>query len=171
MKLEKKDYILIGVFVALILALFIIVRIQDKKAQAERDAEANKEKYVLVNDKSTFFTVESCANRYILSLCNNNTDDLLKLIDQDYIENHGLNKNNIVKHLGALDDLYTIKAKKMYYVTKGNIKQYYVYGLIRKNFINEYDYGKDYYLIVNVDSAKQLFSIEPYDGEYFKEAN
>lgn len=171
MKLKKTDYILIAVLILLVIGLVYVSRKTDKEERDQQEIINIKEKYILVKEKSTFFTVESCANRYIISLGNGNVDNLLKLADQEYISKNNLNKDNIVDKLGALNGDFNFKAKKIYYTKDGNIYTYYVYGLLQENMINEYDYGKDYYLIVKIDKNKNLFSIIPYDGSYFKEAN
>ena len=169
MKLNKTDYILIGIITLLAIGLFFVIRKGDAEELAV-EQQNTKESYALVSEKSTFFTVESCANRYILNLSKKNVDNLMKIVDNQYLNSNNLNKSNLIKNLGELDDLYSFNARKMYYSKNGSITKYYIYGLLKKEFINEYDGGSDYYLIVNIDNKKNLFSVEPYDGKYFKEA-
>ena len=58
----------------------------------------------------------------------------------------------------------------MYYEKlSNNIYNYYVYGKLKKDTIDNNDLGTDYYLIVKIDKEKLLFSVTPYNGEIFKE--
>ena len=169
---NKYNYILIGVLILLALGLFLIVRKSDEKEKAiKEEAIKAKEKYTVVDQKSIFFTVESCANRYIISLSNKDVNSLMKLVDQSIINSHNLDKSNIIDYLGKLDDSYSFEARRIFVKKDGNISKYFVYGLLKKELIDEYDKGTDYYLIINIDNKKSLFSVEPYDGSYFKEEN
>ena len=125
MKFEKKDYILIIIVVLLGLVLLFITK-------EEKNNEV-KNSYKRLNEPSTFFTLESCANRYIKNLSEKNKTNLVKLIDEDYQDNHGINHSNIVNKLDNLDGSFTFKAKKIYYeqIDKNNYK-YYVYGYYKK---------------------------------------
>ncbi len=163
MRIEKKDYIYIGVLLLLII-IIIIINITNNKSNKE------ELKYNLVENKSTFFTVESCANRYINSLVSQNSSNLMKLIDSSYIKENNINEANIISKLDNFEfDKYTFKAKKIYKEKiDNNTSKYYIYGLLQKVYIDEFDYGTDYYLIIIINEDNNLFSVIPDNGDIFK---
>ena len=55
MKLNKTDYILIGIITLLAIGLFFVIRKGDAEELAV-EQQNTKESYALVSEKSTFFT-------------------------------------------------------------------------------------------------------------------
>ena len=168
---SKIDYIIIAIFVvAAIGVIFLFNRDNKQTMNPENGSSESNANYKKVTDQSDFFTVESCVNKYIGSLTDNNVDDLMKLLNQDYIKENGINSSNVLNKLGSLSGKVTFLAKKIYYVkSSSNIVDYYVYGLVKKELLNGDDLGSNYYVIVRIDANKQLFDITPYDGKIFVE--
>lgn len=168
---NKVNYIIIGIFVVLAIGvIFLFNRDNKQTMNSENGSVESSENYKKVVDPSDFFTVESCVNKYVGSLTDGNVDDLMKLLNQDYIKKEGINSGNVLKKLATLNGKITFSAKKIYYVqNSSNIVDYYVYGLLKKELINGDDLGSNYYIIVRIDNNKQLFDITPYDGKIFVE--
>lgn len=163
---KNKDYtLLIIICVILICILGLLFLNKD-----EEDNVQDIPQYKLVNDYSDFFTVSSCVSKYITYLSNKNTDDLIKILDDEFVLENGINSNNVYNYVNKLSGNYTFKAKKMYYqVDDEKVIKYYVYGYLIEETINGIGTKQDYYLIVNLDTENQLFSVVPYNGELFKE--
>lgn len=156
-KINKKMLILFGV---LILIIGFILHFSNRKS---------KEKIQIVNDNSTFYTVASCASKYISYLSANDTDNLLILLDNKYKKNNSIDAGSIYNYVGILSGNYMFKAKKMYFEKVGKARyKYYVYGVVIENTMDVFDTNeKEYYLIVYLNEKDMTFSIEPYDGEIF----
>ena len=166
-KFEKKDYILIGILVLLLIILGMVLKNNNESNNlTSNNLNSN---YTVENDKSLFFTIEECVNRYINAVSQENTSDLIKLLDKKYISDNLITKENILNKIGSLNNNNSFKALKMYKTTSSNSIKYYVYGLIQKETIDGYDKGTDYYVIITTDKEIKLFSVTPYDGEIFKE--
>lgn len=161
MKKVNSNYIIIALFVAVVIGLIIILNNKE-------GSSSKKYRYNVVNNASTFFTVEGCVNRYLNSLSKGNIDDIMALIDDKYIESHNLNSENILEHLGRKEGIFTFSAKKMYSEKRANGATYYIYGLIKEELLDTRDYGKDYYIKVNIQEDKH-YSIEPLDENAFEE--
>ena len=162
MKKFNSNYILIGIFVLVLIGLVLVIN-------NKQDNTINT-KYRIVNNATTFFTIEGCVNRYINSLSKSEVDNLMILIDDEYIEKHNLNKENILSHLGQKKVFYTFMAKKIYSeVSKTDYINYYIYGLLSEEKLNEADYGNDYYIKVKVQKSNNLFSIIPITEKEYKE--
>ncbi len=164
-KLKNKNIILIIILVALLTILFILSKKENKTLN-----DNNNSNYKIVTNANDFFTIEGCINRYIDVLSNKESDNMMKLLDSDYVKKELITNNNVFNKINPLDSIYKFSAKKMYYekINKDNYK-YYVYGKLKKELINGNDLGTDYYVIINMNKEKLLFSVTPYDGLIFKE--
>lgn len=122
----------------------------------------------IVRDNDRFYTVSSCASKYINYLSIKDTDNLLILLSEDFKTKKSVNYDNIYSYIGTLDGTKNFVAKKMYEqrVSK-NVYKYYVYGYIDNETIYYVSNKQDYYLIVLLDEENMVFAIEPYDGEIF----
>ena len=163
MKKIKSNYIIIALFIIVVIGLIIVLNRKENNTP-------NKDKYTIVSNVSTFFTVEGCVNRYLNSLSKGNIEDIMILVDKNYIENNGLNNENILEHLGKKDGDYSFSAKKMYSKQNNSEVKYYIYGLLKEETLDSRDYGVDFYIIVNIQN-NETYSIEPLNEELFEEVS
>ncbi len=164
---EKKDYTLLIIISIILLCIVALLFLNND----DKDVVLNeKPKYRLVEDYSRFFTVNSCVYKYITYLSGNKTDELIKILDEEYKKNNNIDTNNVYNFVNKLSGNYSFKSKKIYYqVGNEKVIKYFVYGYLIEETIDGIGNRKDYYLIVNLDLENQLFSVTPYDGEMFKE--
>lgn len=168
MKKNKKDYTLLIIICVILLAILGIMFFNDD--DKEIIDFNNEPEYKLLNDYSRFFTVDSCVYKYISLLSMDNKDNLLNVIDDEYIENNNLTKNNIYQFIPKLDGIYSFKSKKIYYQKfNDDFIKYYVYGYLIQEEMDEIINKVDYYVIIKMDIKNNLFSVTPYDGNLFKE--
>lgn len=165
---KKKDYTLLIIICVILLCIVVLLFLNNDSTNSNILNE--EPKYKLVEDYSRFFTVNSCVYKYITYLNGNKTDELLKILDEEYIKNNNINSNNVYNFINKLNGNYTFKSKKIYYeVNNEKVIKYFVYGYLIEETIDGLGSKKDYYVIVNLDLENQLFSITPYDGSLFKE--
>ena len=167
MKEDKSK--LLAIVLALVTIIVIVVSIFLKK---ENNEDNIKNAHVL-NNPSQFFTVNSCLYRTITYAYKKDSDSLIKILDSGYKQNNKVNLDNVLTVFPTIKQDSTFVSKKMYYkeISKSLIKYY---GEIRPNIIHDYTpveevETEDVYFIVNLDSSKQIFSVEPYDGKIFME--
>lgn len=167
-KVNKNRIILFIIFILLIFLSFYIYDYFNKEEVEEKKEDSVK--YVLLNDYSRFFTVNSCVYKYISYLQNKDTNSLLEILDKDFKTKNSINSNNIYNYLENLEGNYSFTSKKIYYekINKKYIK-YYVYGHLSKDLMDEIGEKEDRYYIVTFDIENYLFSIIPYDGTIFME--
>ena len=67
--------------------------------------------YRLVNDYSKFFTINSCVYKYITFLSSNKPDEVLNVLDKDFINQNNITLDNIYNYVSKLDVIYTFKSK------------------------------------------------------------
>lgn len=166
--MEKKDNSTLLMIIALI--LLVIVGIINFLGKDEEVVDNNETEYKLLHDYSRFFTIDSCIYKYITYVSNNKTEDILKVLDSDYVSNNNINSDNLYEYIDSLNGNYSFKTKKIYYEeVSNNYIKYYVYGYLIQESLDNIGDKQDYYVIVNLDTKNQLFSISPYDGSIFKE--
>ena len=164
---KKKDYTLLIIICVILLCIVVLLFLNKSD---EETIFSEEPKYKLVEDYSRFFTVNSCVYKYITYLNGNKTNELLKILDEEYIKNNNIDSNNVYNFINKLNGNYTFKSKKIYYeVNNEKVIKYFVYGYLIEETIDGLGIKKDYYVIVNLDLENQLFSITPYDGSLFKE--
>ena len=154
----NKNYVLTGIVTILIIILIFVVN----KTTIVNNNKTN-DNYNIVNNPSNFFTIENCINKFINTIYARNVDNLLLLLNDNYVNNHGVNKNNVYNYVPKLNGKTTFQAKKIY---KDNNK-YYIYGYLMEETIDSLSITDDYYVILNVN-ADNIFDITPYDGKIFE---
>ena len=167
MNKDSNNKFLIVILIILGVIAGILYFIDDK----EEEVTSKEPAYSLLKDYSRFFTVNSCVYKYITYSMSDKTEDLLNVLDKNFIEKNGINSDNVYQHINKLNGSYSFKAKKIYYQKVSDTYfKYYVYGYLIQDVIDSEGVKEDYYVIVNMDLEKQIFSITPYDGKIFKEA-
>lgn len=155
--IENKNYIYIGIISVLVVVLILVI---NKTTKLDNDTTS---KNVVVNNPSNFFTIENCVNKFINVIYKKETDNIMTLLNDEYINDHGVNKENVYNYIPKLNGKTTFQAKKIY---KDDTK-YYVYGYLMEETIDSLNIMDNYYVIINI-SEKNIFDISPYDGKIFK---
>lgn len=162
---KKNLPVILLVVVTIIVVVCSIVFGKDTKS---------KENIKIVTDASKFYTVNSCIYRFSTYLADNDVDSVYKIVDENFINDNNITKQNILDNFYEILPDYTFISKKMYSsIVNENITKYYVYGVYQPNSLFDdtdiYEVeSTDAYYIVYLDNSKSIFSIEPYNGDIFK---
>lgn len=166
-KFTKKNIIIIIVFIIIMfsgLLLFNYRNLLNKKI--------NNDKIFLVKEYGRFFSISNAADKYISYLNKRDKNNLILLLNKNYLEINNITNQNILNKLTLLEENneFNFEARKMYYENiDKNMIRYYIYGYLNKNVMEEYSKPKDYYLIIDLDENNKTFEVTPYDGKIFKE--
>lgn len=157
-----KNVLLVIVFILLITIVIVILN------KTNSNKQMTNEKYYLTSDYNTFYTVEGCANKYYDYLSNKNLDNLMKLIDNDYIKDNGIDKSNVLLKLNnySSENIF-IRANKMFQNDSGNI--FYLKGVLYSQTFNKNQKLTDGYLVIKYDLSNNLFSVIPITADDFNE--
>lgn len=157
---------LLSIFI--ILALFLIFLLKNNNDTADNDS-LEKIKYTIVSDYNRFYTVNSCVYRYLTYLQSKDTKSLIKILDEEFIVENQITKNNILNFLTIYEGNLNFNSRKMFEEKiNENITKYYVYGYVEIDVMDSFPERNDAYYIVVLDSKNKIFSIQPYNGEIFK---
>lgn len=167
MKLGLKESIII-LLIIFALAMFIIYG----KSRSNNNKVTRDIKEAIIVDNSTdFYDVSGIVDKYIDALMNKNTNDIIKMLDNSYINENGISKHNLYKYVQDLsDNNYSFSPVKMYYYEINDDQyKFYVFGHLEIETIDYSTDYKDFYVCVIMDKEKNIFSIIPDDGSIFKE--
>lgn len=180
--------IIILILLIILVSLFILSLKKDDNNYTETEGdigeviEITKEREEVENI-STFKAVELCIQKYYNMLNNQSSDFYLRnedgeyymieqtkvnqkrldLLSEEYIKSKNINLNNINEYLKITEEQNVITVLKMKKLIDTNIDKYIAQGLAI-NYNNEVT--EEFYIIVNLDSRKGIFSIEPIEEEY-----
>lgn len=169
--MKKKDnYILLIIIICILVSVLGLLYL-NKMDSNNNDKEESK--YYLLNDYSRFFTINSCVNKYITSLQSNKYDNVLKLLDKEYIESNNISSDNVSNYVDNLNGNYNYITNKIYYTELSkNIINYYVKGYLVSDELDNISNDKiDKYYIVKFDLTNNLFSITPIESSKYKEVS
>lgn len=151
---NKKNIILLSIFVICIITLIIIINLKSKNNNVV--VENEKEVYSLVKDYNDFYTIENCANKYYGYLGSNNLENINKLLDEEYKNNNQITNNYANKNISIkINEMYNYKNN---YYLKGNVYEELKTGV---NKLNEE------YLLIKLSSDSKLFTITPIDKSIY----
>lgn len=162
-------------YIAIILAILAVIAIIVSLITDGNKDSSNEPS--IVTNASNFYTVNSCLYRFITYLSNEDKESLNLVISENYKRKNNITNNNVLSFFFDVDKDSTFVSEKMYYESiSSNINKYYVKGHIEVNSIMQDEplKPKNYnsvYFIVYLNSSDKVFSIEPYNGEIFKEGD
>ena len=147
--------------IIILLIIFLSSIIYTKYIEIKLENTIDK-KIVAVSDINRFFSIDSSLSKYYSYIIRNNKNNLLKVLDKDYIKRNNISTNNILTFLNPfkvnmksnLEEAYQFSVyKNIYkYYTKVSIKEETIYT----STLQRYDY-----FIVTVDENNLTFAIEP----------
>lgn len=169
--MNKISYaILIILIIAFILIGTLIIYMTNKEntelgnnqtAENIVDAEeTNNISAIEVTNKSMYFSVESCINKYVEAISSKNSQAIFGMLDKKYKEKNKIDINNVLDFVikeQNLKELNFDTEKMLVEGDKQDIQKYYVQGNIK----NKEGYREENYFTVTVDIKAMVFSIFP----------
>lgn len=166
-------YIIIAIlYVVMIIELVVIFHTFEHYKEASEKANTNNtqvEEQVQpgniekVRERNNFYTVVSCANKYLEYLYKKEAKNVYDCLDQSYIEEKEITENNVLDRLEGLDTKSSFVAEKMYEQKISNdTTQYYAYGkLVKDTETQDTTAGKDFYISIKINRTKVTFTVLP----------
>ena len=125
----------------------------------------------LTKNYSMFFTISNCINKYYTYVGKRDKENVIKLLNDDYVKNNKINKNNVFDKITSYgENMVNMKVKKMHEkVLNKKITVYYIYGNVYvENYTDILNKG-DAYFEVRIDSSNKLFDITPMNKSSYEE--
>ena len=140
MKHIKRIIIFIIIIIIVLIALIVILKNRNLKENQEilnevtteetKSEENNQDKTVeLVKNRNNFYTVKECVLNYLKYNFDKDYESLYALLDQSYIEENNINKDNISSKLNYYNEQQSLNISEMYKkeIDKQYV-EYYIYA-------------------------------------------
>lgn len=145
-----------------------------------------------VSDNSVIPTIESCINKYMSYITENDKESIFEILDNGYKKNNNINSSGDIKEHNEDNKEKSIKIREIYVKNDSiNIEKFYVrfsiknvtktiYKDIGKNITEELPYydsaiedsknniENEDYIIVKLDYKENVYTVEPIKEEQFK---
>lgn len=108
-----------------------------------------------------FYTVKSCVEKYINYNVDNNSVALYNLLDEVYINQKSINKNNIFDIVEKINKNQIFLPNKMMSAKIANKEIYIVYGNIREDKLNERTTETEFNITIILNKTNNTFSAIP----------
>ena len=143
------------VIIILLIAVFGISFIYAKTTEGKADEETIDTTVTALSDVNRFFTIDSAISKYFSYVTSKNSESILKILDEDYIERNNITSSNIYNFVGNYDANIKISLEEAYQISSyNNIYKYYVKVGLKLETL--YDY-----YIVTINENELTFAVEP----------
>ncbi len=161
---DQRKVLLIWFFILifLIVAVSMFARYRIKSMFND---EVDKQ-YIKVTDYSRYYTVLNILDKYYTTIYNNNAEDVLKMLDEDYKKDKNLNKDNVLSTLKTNTSRTTYKGSLMCSkrLGKGHTSYLVSGNPVGVNVDKSYD---DIFYEVELNENEMTFSIKEIDASQF----
>lgn len=181
-------YIKIAIIICVVLAIIVIIAIlsmlpkeenpnnivnnnlvNEIKNENKNEIQKTSTSLFKVTNRDTFFTVVGCVNKYLNYIASKNSDGAYNILDSRYVLENSITNENIFEKIWSPNSAQIFSAKEIKYTTKGNVANYYVYGTIRDDIMDDIAESHEFYIKVNVSSGIKAFSVEEITKEHYYE--
>ncbi len=121
-----------------------------------------------LSDVNRFFTIDSAIAKYFSYVTSQDSDSLLKILDEDYIERNNITSSNIYDFVGSYDTNIKTSLIEAYQVSSyDNIYKYYVKVALKLETIYSSTLQEYTYYIITINENELTYAIEPiYESLY-----
>ena len=145
-----------------LIVIFGITFIYMKTAENRGEEERIDTTVTALSDVNRFFTIDSAISKYFSYVTSKNSESILKILDEDYVQKNNITNDNIYSFVGDYDANIKTSLEEAYQVNAyNNIYQYYVkVALSLETLYDTTPQGYAYY-IVTINENELTFGIEP----------
>lgn len=170
MKQIKKIIIILVIILIITLICILYLNSQNSTEQVGENQNIEEDissdfikKLGLVNDYSTFFSVEKMFNNYIKNVHSKNQEAIYNILDQEYKMKNNITKENILNYVHDIEQYdQEVRIRKIYSHEDTNNAIYYIYCILEKEHK-----GKEFYFTLYKDYKNLTYSVEQIDKETF----
>ena len=181
-----KKKILIAIIILLItitIVLGVILIMQKRNVKSDTSLqlveyiepqEKNTQKVEKVRSATAYFTVKSCAEKYINYIVSGDLDIVYNLLDDEYIKTFHITKDNIKSYIDIVYEDSVLEVQNMYVQSiDDNNQVYYLKGILSEITDGEeiiYGDSKEFIVTININHENMTFTVIPfgYGGVFYE---
>jgi len=169
--LKKLLVLLIVLLIIITIAIVILKNNKNKKDVQNLEPYENEEivtnNIKLVDNPIMYFTAQSCVEKYINCLNENDPEKIYNILDTEYIKEHSITKANVLKHVEEVYEMPEFQTQKMYVEEiNENIEKYYVKGVLGQYSMfeedSEYNEEREFIVTIIINHENMTFSVIPF---------
>ena len=185
---KKERLLIIGIIlISLIMGLIaiVLIRMNNKNGNNKFLKSENKENAtILIDDygklenngisRASYFDINACMNQYLNILNNTNfiyresseseiKQSIYNLLSEQYIKQNGITVDNVYNFIRVINENTVYVPLEAEVIQDSTVKSFLIHGLIENHNLEVID---DFFAVVNIDAAHELFSIEPIYDDY-----
>lgn len=150
------------VIIILLIAVFGISFIYAKTTERRVEDETIDTTVTALSDVNRFFTIDSAISKYFSYVTSKNSESILKILDEDYIERNNITSSNIYNFVGNYDANIKTSLEEAYQISSyNNIYKYYVKVGLKLETLYDSTLQEYAYYIVTINENELTFAVEP----------
>lgn len=150
------------IIIILLIAVFGISFIYAKTTEGKADEETIDTTVTALSDVNRFFTIDSAISKYFSYVTSKNSESILKILDEDYIERNNITSSNIYNFVGNYNSNIKSNLEEAYQISSyNNIYKYYVKVGLKLETLYDSTLQEYAYYIVTINENELTFAIEP----------
>ena len=148
--------------VILLVVIFCGSFIYMKSMEVMKDNESINTDVVALADVNRFFTIDSAISKYFSYVTSKNSESILKILDEDYIERNNITSSNIYNFVGNYNSNIKSNLEEAYQISSyNNIYKYYVKVGLKLETLYDSTLQEYAYYIVTINENELTFAVEP----------
>ena len=150
------------VIIIILIAVFGISFIYAKTTEGKADEETIDTTVTALSDVNRFFTIDSAISKYFSYVTSKNSESILKILDEDYIERNNITSSNIYNFVGNYNSNIKSNLEEAYQISSyNNIYKYYVKVGLKLETLYDSTLQEYAYYIVTINENELTFAVEP----------
>ncbi len=157
-KTEKMEIIIAILLVLVFGGTLIYSNIVNNKVEEKRIDETVS----IVTDRNRFYTIDSVISKYIMALSSKDASNVIKMLDNDYINLNNLTEDNVLNVIETIPENVSSSTREMYQVGEyDNIYKYYTKVRLTVEDYYTSTFLKNIYLEITVNENNLTFAVTP----------
>lgn len=166
---DKKKIIFIWIILVVALLIVYIISSKDGKTMESENIDLS---VLSLKSENRFFTIKSSLNEYVECVKYENANKIMQILDKKYIEENGINSNNVFDLLETYKTSYFVDVREIYQIKR--YKNIYVYYVKSKLIEEQYDsiitiYKDKLYYRVTINENTLSYAVAPITEEEYME--
>lgn len=165
-KTTKLEVTIIIILVFIFIISFIYMKIKEDKVEEEK---INTEVSILA-DNNRFFTIDSAISKYFSYVTSKDSESILKILDENYIEKNNITASNVYNFIGNYNSNIKTSLEEAYQVSSyKNIYKYCVKIKLKQETLYDSTLQGNIYYIVTINENELIFALEPISEIIYRE--
>ena len=170
-KAQKKVLIAIAILLIVIAVLaYVLSLFSDQEEnlppttnEPDASSEVVRDEIAELEEEAVFFGVQKIINDYYNFIFEENTNEILNMLDPEYLNRYQINSSDLYAVIGSDYGITSYIAKNIYYNPDSSVTYYFVSGYLTTNSVmgDEYEFYDQVSFLIIVDESTNQYVLNP----------